>query len=92
MNGQPSPLLFFEFLNSYQRTAAMKTAIELDLFTAIGEAGATAPEIAERCKASQRGIEILCNVLTLSGFLTRQNGRYGLSPDSALFLDRRSHA
>ncbi len=34
---QPSLELFFETLNAYQRTEALKAAIELDLFTAIGE-------------------------------------------------------
>ena len=32
---QPSPVLFFETINAYQRTQALKAAIELDLFTAI---------------------------------------------------------
>ena len=31
----PSPLLFFRTVNAYQQTAAIKTAIELDLFTAV---------------------------------------------------------
>jgi len=92
MNVQPSPLLFFDFVNSYQRSAAIKSAIELDLFTAIGEAGATVPEVAERCHTSERGIEVLADNLTLAGFLTKENGRYKLSPDAALFLDRRSPA
>ncbi len=30
----PSPDLFFETMNAYQRTAALKAAIDLDLFTA----------------------------------------------------------
>ena len=34
---QPSPELFFETLNAYQRTQSLKGAIELDLFTAIAE-------------------------------------------------------
>ena len=39
----PSPELFFDTMNAYQRTAALKAAIELDLFSAVGE-GATAKE------------------------------------------------
>ena len=32
---QPSPVLFFETMHAYQRSAALKTAIELDLSTAM---------------------------------------------------------
>ena len=42
---QPSPILFFETVNAHQRTAAIKAAIELDVFTAIGEGGATAADV-----------------------------------------------
>src|ERR1700675_2272659 len=89
---QPSPVLFFDTMNAYQRTAALKGAIELDLFTAIGEGSTTAIELAKRCKASGRCIRILCDYLTVIGFLTKQGDRYGLTPDSAMFLDRRSPA
>ena len=52
---QPSPVLFFQTINAYQRTEALKAAIELEVFTAIGEGKTTADKIAERCKASERG-------------------------------------
>jgi ubiquinone/menaquinone biosynthesis C-methylase UbiE len=89
---QPSPELFFQTLNAYQRSAAIKAAIELDLFTAVGEGAQTASELAERCKASERGTRILCDYLVVMGFLTKDGGRYGLTPDAAVFLDRRSPA
>jgi hypothetical protein len=89
---QPSPELFFQTLNAYQRSAAIKAAVELDVFTAIGEGARTAGELAARCKASERGTRILCDYLVIIGFLTKEDGRYGLTPDSAVFLDRRSPA
>jgi len=88
----PSPLLLLETINAYQRTAAIKAGIELDLFTAIGEGAVAAPEIAARCRASERGVRILCDYLTILGFLTKTEQRYGLTPDTAVFLDRRSPA
>ena len=39
---QPSPALFFQTINAHQRTEALKTAIELEVFTAIGEGNSTA--------------------------------------------------
>jgi hypothetical protein len=87
-----SPQKIFETLGAFRRTAAMRTAIELDVFTAIAESPASASEIAKRCSASERGIEKLCNYLTMLGFLERKNGTYLQSRDSAAFLDRRSPA
>jgi SAM-dependent methyltransferase len=87
-----SPALFFDTVNAYQQTEAIKAALELDLFTAIAEGKESAREIAERCGASERGIRILCDYLTVLGFITKQDNRYRLTPDSAFFLDRRSPA
>lgn len=89
---QPSPALVFETLNGYQRTQALKAGIELELFTAIGEGNNTAKTIAERCGASERGTRILCDFLTVAGFLTKQDNTYSLTSDSATFLDKRSPA
>ena len=89
---QVSPALFFDTINSYQRTEALKAAINLDLFSAIGSGHATTIELAEACGAAERGVRILSDFLTIMGFLTKQDGRYALTPDSAMFLDRRSPA
>jgi 2-polyprenyl-3-methyl-5-hydroxy-6-metoxy-1,4-benzoquinol methylase len=91
-NAQPSPELFFSTLNAYHHTEAMKAAIELELFTAVAEGNQTTETIARRCEASERGIRILCDVLVVMGFLTKESNRYGLTSDSAVFLDRRSPA
>ncbi len=86
----PEPI--FEALNAFQLTAAMKAAIEIDLFTGIGE-GKTSPEtLAAHCQAAERGVRILCDYLVIHGFLTKDDGRYGLTPTTATFLDRHSPA
>ncbi|HZN10686.1 MAG TPA: class I SAM-dependent methyltransferase [Blastocatellia bacterium] len=87
---QPSPAQFFDTVNSHTRTAALKAAVDLGLFSAVGEGGATAAELAERCGAAKRGVRILSDFLAMLGFLTKADGRYALTPDSAVFLDRRS--
>ncbi len=89
---QPSLERFFETINAYQQTESLKAAIELDLFTAIGEGAQTTAALARRSQASGRGIRILCDYLVVIGFLTKEGDRYGLTPDSAMFLDRRSPA
>jgi SAM-dependent methyltransferase len=88
----PSPALFFDTIVGYQRTAAIKAAIELALFTAIGAGNRSVAAIAEHCGASERGMRILCDYLVVVGFLTKNGAEYGLTADSAVFLDRKSPA
>lgn len=89
---QPSPQIFFQNLNAHQRTEALKAAIELEVFTAIGEGNTTVEAIAKRCNASERGTRILCDYLTIMEMLTKADGKYGLTLDSSVFLDKRSPA
>jgi 2-polyprenyl-3-methyl-5-hydroxy-6-metoxy-1,4-benzoquinol methylase len=86
----PSPALIFDTLLSYQRSAALRAAIELDLFRAIGAGPGDVASLAGRCSSSQRGIRILCDFLTIMGFLAKEDGRYRHTPTSAAFLDPRS--
>lgn len=85
----PTPEVFFRSINAFHVTQALKGAIELDVFTAIAEGAATPKALAEKRRASERGMRILCDFLTVTGFLTKAGGAYGLTPDSAMFLDRR---
>ena len=89
---QPSPQLFFQTINAHQRTEALKAALELEVFTAIGEGNTTTAEIAKRCQTSEKGMRVLCDFLTIMEMLTKQGGRYALTLDSATFLDKRSPA
>ena len=77
---------------AYQRSAALRAAIELDLFRAIGEGAGDVASLARQCSASERGIRILCDYLTIQGILTKENGQYRHSPTSAAFLDPHSPA
>ena len=81
-----------EALNAYQITLALKGAVELDIFTHIADGASTAAEIARRCSAAERGVRILCDFLTVSGFLTKTGATYGVTPDSGAFLNKRSPA
>src|SRR5258705_366655 len=61
----PNPGLIFDTLLAHQRSAALRTAIELDVFRAVGEGPADAATLAARCATSQRGMRILCDFLTI---------------------------
>ena len=82
----------FDAFTGYQRTAALRAAIELDLFTAVGSGADTLPALAERCGAAERGVRALANRLVVDGFLTKNGERYGLVPEAAVFLVRSSPA
>jgi SAM-dependent methyltransferase len=89
---QPTPERIFQALTAYQLTAALKAAIELDIFSAIAGGADTAARIAERTGASERGVRILCDYLTVQGFLTKRDGAYGLTQEAHIFLVRQSPA
>lgn len=82
----------FDALNAYQKTMALKGAVELEIFTHIADGATTAAEIAKRCQAAERGVRILCDFLTINGLLTKTDGKYGLTQDTAVFLNKRSPA
>jgi SAM-dependent methyltransferase len=85
----PTPEHIFRSINAFQLTRALEGAIKLDVFTAIAEGKTTAKALAESRQASERGMRILCDYLTVTGFLTKAGDKYGLTTDSAMFLDKR---
>lgn len=89
---KPSPERIFSTLTAFQQTEALRAAIELDIFTKVGEGANDAASLAKAIGASERGTRILADYMTVFGFLAKDNGRYSLPPDSAIFLDRRSPA
>ena len=55
----------------FQESRVLFTAIELDIFTAVGQ-GSTATQVAARCQADPRAAEMLLNVLVACELLTKQ--------------------
>lgn len=87
-----TPARIFDTINAHQRSAALKAAVEIDLFTAIATGHATVDTLAAHCGTDRRATRILCDYLTVGGFLTKNDGRYGLAHDVAVFLNRQSPA
>jgi 2-polyprenyl-3-methyl-5-hydroxy-6-metoxy-1,4-benzoquinol methylase len=84
--------LFFDTMSGYQRTEALRAAIELDVFSHVAAGRHTAPELAEACQAAPRGVRILADYLTILGFLHKRGDCYELTDDARVFLDRASPA
>src|SRR5215831_9994654 len=92
-SGAPlTPSIVFENLQAHHRTAALKAAVELDIFRAVGKGPGDVASIAHHAKASERGIRILCDFLVINGLLQKEDGRYRHTPSSAAFLDPTSPA
>ena len=87
-----NPGLVFEMVQAHQKSAALKAAIELDVFRAVGKGPGDAASIARHASASERGIRILCDFLVINGVLLKEDGRYRHTPSSAAFLDPASPA
>jgi ubiquinone/menaquinone biosynthesis C-methylase UbiE len=91
-SAMPSAEIVFDTLFAYQRSAALKSAIDLDVFTAIDGGARTASAIAKGCGASERGVRMLCDYLGTIGLLTKSGDAYQLSPEAAAFLSTKSPA
>ena len=78
----PTPDRIFDAIGAYQRSAALKAAIQIDLFTPIADGADTAAAIAQRLAVPERGVRILADYMTISGMLTKSGDRYRLAPDA----------
>src|SRR5262249_33709047 len=87
-----SPDLLMDDVLAYQQTAAIKAALELDLFSESGKGNETAESLARTTGAAVRGVRILCDYLTVRGHLQKHDDQYRLTQSTAAFLDRRTHS
>ena len=72
-------------IRGFQESRAVLTALELDLFTAVGE-GSPAAEVAARVHTDPRATELLLNALASLGLLVKHEGVFHNSPPVARYL------
>jgi len=70
---------------SFTESRVFLTAIELDVFTAVGS-GSTAPEVAHRIAADPRATEMLLNALVAMGLLSKQEQMFSNTPTTARYF------
>jgi predicted O-methyltransferase YrrM len=75
-------------MRGFQESRVLLTAVELDIFTAVG-AGAAAAEVAAAVRADPRATEMLLDALVAVGALTKTEGVYCSTDEMALHLDER---
>jgi (2Fe-2S) ferredoxin/predicted O-methyltransferase YrrM len=74
-----------EMIRAYMPSRCLLTALELDIFTAVGD-GANAEQIGTRIHANARAAGILLNALTALGLLSKSSNDYKNTPESARFF------
>ncbi len=74
-----------EMILGYWPTRCLLTALELDIFTAVGER-ASAAEVGKKLNASARGAGILLNALVALGLLTKSGDKYCNTAETARFF------
>jgi (2Fe-2S) ferredoxin/precorrin-6B methylase 2 len=72
-------------LRGYMESRALLTALELDVFTAVGS-GARAEEVAQKISTHPRATEMLLNALAAMGMLVKQQGVFRNTPVAARYF------
>ena len=75
----------YELIRGFMPSRAVLTALELDVFTALGE-GASAKALAGKIHADPRATEMLLNVLVSLKLLQKNDGRFVNTPASRRYF------
>ncbi len=89
-DGASFPERVWETASAFRRSRAFLSAVELDLFTALGSEPRTSAEVAESLRCDPRATDRLMNAMTAMGFLQKDGGRFANTPDGLRFLVRGS--
>lgn len=85
-----TPQRVMQFTMGFIASRALVAAVELDLFTHVAQGARTVEELAQRAKATPRGVRILTDALAGMGFVLKEEGELRLAPDAEAFLVRTS--
>src|SRR5690554_4971394 len=86
------PAEIMQMAMAFQQSRILLTAVELDVFTTIGEKGMDAETISVSSGLHPAATERLMNALTGMGMLEKTGGKFTNTSDSLRFLNRHSPA
>ena len=78
---------FRDAVAAYRLPRVLLAALELDLFTTIGDRTWTIQTLSKEAKLSERGLSILCRNLAMAGLLQKKADRYTNSRLAATALN-----
>ena len=79
---------FRDTVSAYRLPGVIISALELDLFTAIGQRSWSIADLAKTMRVSERGLDILCRNLAMCGLLVKRGARYRNNRLAATQLNR----
>ena len=88
--GELSPEMILEISRSFMQSRILLSAIELDIFTRIGDGKKTSKQIAQEIDADERATDRLLNALCALSILTKEKADFINTPSSHKFLNRTS--
>ncbi|MDX8411447.1 MAG: methyltransferase [Mariprofundaceae bacterium] len=77
-------------LRAYQESELLFAAVDLDVFTHLGDACLSAEDVAGKAGVSTRGMRMLLDALAAAGLLVKRNGNYASRPEVSLLLSGQS--
>lgn len=83
---------FRDAISAYRLPRVLLAALELDLFTAVGDRSWTVDDLSKELKVSERGLSILCRNLAAAGLLQKKGPIYKNGRLSATALNRNHRA
>ncbi len=96
MTTQPNPSNIMQTATAFWASKVLLTAVEFDLFTTLHDKAMTAPELGDALGLHPRGTYDFFDALVALKFLERDGdgpeGKYRNSPDTAVFLNKKSPA
>ena len=96
MAAEPSPEQILQVGLGFWASKTLLSAVELEVFTALGASSMTGPELGDRVGLHPRSRTDLLDALVSLGFLARDgdgdDAQYSNSADTATFLDKNSPA
>ena len=74
----------------YWLSCTLHAAVELNIFTLLGDENLTGEEVADRAEADIRGMSVLLNALTAMNLLKKSDTRFANTPESRKYLSKDS--
>ncbi|MGV8059501.1 MAG: methyltransferase [Smithellaceae bacterium] len=91
MKKENKPETILKLARQFMESRILLSAVQLNIFSHLDAAPATAADLTGRLQADQRGLTILLDALAAMGLLTRhEDGKYMCTTDAALFLTDKS--
>src|SRR5215469_8516916 len=86
MKNQVTPERVMQFAWGYAPTLIIEAAVRHGIFDLLDESPKTIEQLAKESRTSKRGLTAILNALVGFNFLSKQGGRYALTPESSAFL------